>query len=227
MLCTALAASSPAFAQAPPPAPPSAVPAAAQPVAPPATGADGTFKPESGSTPSSSFPGFGQRDAFVLSFENVLGFMSQTTGSDNREESVASAGTIPSLIWGDIGLFGVSEGGFTYGALVGVEHWFLKGDDLTILRLRPRIGYGTSFPKARRIGVWLRTGPSWMVVFEGDTRLNYLAWSIDGFIVVKPAEHVGILCGPTADIHLIGRDNHGNSEKYQVIGLSVGLLGEF
>src|SRR4029079_975928 len=94
--------------------------------------------------------GFGQRDSFVLSAEQLLGFQTQETKTEqdngpDQSTSVDSVGMHP-IFWESIGLFGMQSTGLTFGAVVGVSYLPAKSDSsdsavkLTLVRLRPRIG---------------------------------------------------------------------------------------
>ncbi len=179
-------------------------------------------------------PGFGERDAFVFSVENVFGFQSQSFG----DTDIDSKGLQPAF-WGDVGLFGVRSSGFSYGALLGVSHLRLSQSSssntssITVLRLGPRLGWAGA-TKNSFLGFWLRGGPSVFALTTDDDSSDAswfyaLAISAEAYMVITPAPHLGIVAGPHFDIHLIGNDPDGSDDeaKYSSVGFGVGLMGEF
>lgn len=173
---------------------------------------------------------FGERDSFAFTVENLLGIVTTSVGQGDESSSVDTLGMLPPY-WGDVGLFSMSPNGFNWGALVGFEHLAVTdGADVTLLKLRPRLGWATS--KNQTLGAWLRGGPSLMMAHSGaedggDAQTSELfALGFEGYVVITPAEHVGILFGPHADFHLVGHASEGDDPTYSSYGLSFGLMGE-
>lgn len=173
--------------------------------------------------------GFGARDSFAFTVENVFGYVSTSVGAGDKTVSVDTTGLLPPY-WGDVGLFSMSPGGVNWGALLGFEHLIPKdGGNGTSAKLRPRIGYATS---KNWLGFWLRGGPSFLFAHESgdeDSDSNssaMLALGFEAYAVMMPVDHVGILLGPHADIHLLGSASKGDDPSYSSYGLSLGLMGE-
>lgn len=170
--------------------------------------------------------GFGNRDSFVFSVENIFGFQHLEFGQSGSSGSASiDSKVMDPFFWGNVGLFGMYDNGLTLGGVVGLTHEFQKGDDFTILRLKPRVGYAGS--ATQYFGYWLRGGPSLYSSFSGDTQINVLSLGAEAYAVVTPVPHLGILIGPNVDISVYGRDNHSTKEKLTEYGLMCGLMGEF
>ncbi len=173
---------------------------------------------------------FGARDSFAFTVENVFGYVSTSIGVGDETVSVDMMGLLPPY-WGDVGLFSMSTSGINWGALLGFEHLVPKdGGNMTMVKLRPRVGYATS--KKNWLGFWLRGGPSVLLAREsGDedsdsSRSALLALGFEACAVMMPVDHIGILLGPHADIHLLGSASQGDDPSYSSYGLSFGLMGE-
>ncbi len=183
--------------------------------------------------------GFGHRDAFAFTLEQVFGFEHLELGSEdsNGNSHTQSYDTKPmgALYWGDVGLFSVSQNGLTLGTLLGFTHVFVPSgsdsavgngsEDATIIRLKPRIGYaGAATPS---FGYWLRGGPSFFTAFSGsDNQVYSFAAGAEAYVVITPYPHFSVLLGPNFDINIFGRDHDGNPAKVTQYGMSVGLMGE-
>jgi hypothetical protein len=96
-----------------------------------------------------------------------------------------------------------------------------------------RVGYAHMF--SDRAGIWPRGGftyhsISWDQGLLGeDTSTNGFALTVEVPFVLSPADHFGILLGPTFDIDLTGTaDGDASGErkhKFRSIGLQIGLMG--
>lgn len=182
-------------------------------------------------------PGFGERDSFVLSVERSFGFVQQTLGEEDEDYTIESKGFF-TPIWGDIGLFDVSDG-VTWGALLGFTQVHQSGDgdalgggdsNLYVIRLKPRVGF--TFAKDDQLAAWLRVGPSLLLAHSSeedsdDTTDYYFAASGEAYVVYTPVEHIGLVAGPVLDIHVFGRDEDDNKVSYGSFGLAAGMFGEF
>jgi hypothetical protein len=189
--------------------------------------------------------GFGNRDAFVFSVEDVFGFTSheftsEDASGEEESNSTDSLGLQP-LLWGNIGLHDISSSGLTLGVLLGAGYDRTEipffGQDVEIsvatVRIGPRIGYAGSLQP--NFGYWIRGGPSALMQFasiesdgEDETASAYMfAISGEAYAVIVPAPHFGILIGPHADIHVWGNTDDGDDVGYTAFGLGVGLMGEF
>ncbi len=174
--------------------------------------------------------GFGEREAFVLSVERSFGFVSQTFGVEDNDDTFESQGFF-TPIWGDIGFFDASDS-VTWGALLGVSHLHFGDDDdsgFLVVRAKPRVGF--TFAKDEQIGAWLRFGPSFLLVSSSsdnsdDDTSYYFAGSGEAYLVYTPVEHFGLLAGPVIDIHIYGQDDDDNDVSYRSFGLAAGLFGE-
>jgi len=174
--------------------------------------------------------GFGKRDSLAFTVENLLGFVSNLGRVRRRSPVVRYPRDAASLL-GDLGLFSMSPTGFNWGALVGVGAPRISDSgDATVLRLRPRVGWAVS--KNDKVGFWLRGGPS-LLMFRatGDEDSSsssqaMLALGAEAYAVFTLVEHVGILVGPHADIHLLGSASEGDDPSFSTFGVSLGLLGE-
>ena len=183
-----------------------------------------TFSPPSRAQAADA--GFGNRDAFVLSVERIAGFQSQDFGGNSG--SIDTLGFQP-LYWGGLGLFGVWETGLTLGALIGAtridsEIFGDENETITLLQLRPRIGYAGTLQK--NFGFWVRGGPTYIMAFsddEDEDASRILALGGELYAVITPVPHVGILFGPHAEFHVTGTDD----DEYSSYGLTLGLMGEF
>lgn len=175
--------------------------------------------------------GFGKRDAFVLSVERILGFQDQNYG----DASLDSTGFHP-VLWAQLGLFDVSEGGLTWGTLVGFTHVRATDGDssFSIFTLLPRVGYAGSTTDS--FGFWIRGGPGGRLIADHDAGESRYTVSLGGELygVITPAPHVGILIGPHAEFNLFGGDSEDcppgqdcPDPEYQSLGLTIGLMGEF
>lgn len=170
---------------------------------------------------------FADRDTFVLSIERFLGFQSQEFGGGDNSPTYDSTGMQP-IYWGNVGLFGISSSGLALGTTIGFTYFesnlFDDDDDsgAGILRLGPRIGYAGSTDR-REFGYWVRGGPTLLAVFSDEEMTMMLAGTIELYAVIRPVEHLGILVGPHADIHITGEDD----AEYSSLGLTFGLMGEF
>ncbi len=176
--------------------------------------------------------GFGNRDSFVFSVENVFGFQHLEFGQSGSSGTTSiDTKVMHPFFWGNVGFFGVYDSGLSLGGLVGVTHEFVHNDafnpghDFTILRLKPRVGYAGSVTPF--FGYWVRGGPSLFSTISGDSKVNIFSFGGEAYAVVSPVPHFGILIGPNADIYIYGRDNHGKKESLTAYGLTCGLMGEF
>jgi hypothetical protein len=190
-------------------------------------------------------PGFGRRDAFVFSIEDVFGFASTEVESEDSQGETQSNSTdsigLQPLLWGNIGLHKVWSSGLTFGVLLGAGYdrttLPIFGQDIDIsvatFRVGPRIGYaGTAQPT---FGYWVRGGPTALMQFasiesddDDDSASAYLfAISAEAYAVILPAPHIGILIGPHADIGVYGTTDDGEDTNYTSFGLGIGLMGEF
>ena len=178
-------------------------------------------------------PGFGARDSFVLSFERVFGFQTQELGDGDEDPTIDSVGLYP-FLWGNVGFFGVEDGGLSYGTTVGVGHLSSPGFDddatFTLARLGPRIGYAGHVATTPWFGYWLRGGPSFLLAFleqENENATSFaIAATLEAYAVMTPVPHFGVMLGPHVDIHLYG-DAEGEDFVYRSYGLTLGLMGEF
>lgn len=170
---------------------------------------------------------FGQRDEFIFSVERIFGFQNQKFDDDGG--SYEATGFHP-LYWAGLGLFSVSSSGLSFGALLGATRfeYDLGGSDeevsATVLQLRPRIGYGGT-EKEGRFGYWVRVGPGALFAFSEDDSQQAFSVGGEGYVVLFPAPHVGILVGPHADFHLAGSGD--GDPYYRTYGLTAGIMGEF
>ena len=179
---------------------------------------------------------FGERGAFVVSMERLLGFQNQQFAESGS--SWDSTGFHP-FAWSGLGLFGMSASGLNFGALVGVTRLTLDTGDGAftshLVQVRPRVGFaGTE--KEGRFGYWVRLGPGALFTFSSDDggggsissddKSSY-AFSLGGeaYAVVFPAPHVGVMFGPHADFHVHGGGD--GDPEYKSYGLTAGLMGEF
>lgn len=170
--------------------------------------------------------GFGNRDSFVFSVENIFGFEHLELGQSGSSDTTSiDSKVMDPFFWGNVGLFGMYDSGLTLGAVVGLTHEFQKGDDFTILRLKPRVGYAGS--ATQYFGYWIRGGPSLYTSVSGDSTVNVFSFGAEAYGVITPVPHLGILVGPNADISIYGHDNQGNKWKLTEYGLECGLMGEF
>ncbi|MCA9593035.1 MAG: hypothetical protein KC776_06985 [Myxococcales bacterium] len=183
---------------------------------------------------------FGERDSFVVSIERIFGFQGQNLFGQNND----SIGFHP-ILWGNVGLFAVQSSGLSFGSTVGLAHVRdLTGDDkdsFTVARLGPRIGYAGWLKQG--FGYWVRGGPSAMFLFSKQENtdangqkttesqnMELFQLSLEAYVVIAPTDHLGILVGPHADIHLFGLasdDVDSDAKKYRSAGLTVGLMGDF
>lgn len=178
-------------------------------------------------------PGFGARDSFVLSVERIFGFQTQELGDGDEDPTIDSVGLYP-FLWGNVGLFGVEDGGLSYGTTIGVGHLTSPSIDnettLTLVRVGPRIGYAGHVATTPWFGYWLRGGPSFLLAFiedEDDDATSYaIAATLEAYAVMTPVPHFGVLLGPHIDIHIHG-DAEGEDFVYRSYGLTLGLMGEF
>lgn len=187
--------------------------------------------------PDAPAEGFGERDSFVLSVERSFGFVQQKLGEEDYDTTVESKGFFTPL-WGEIGLFDVSDG-VTWGALVGFTQLHQgggdgnfgdEGTDLYLIRLKPRVGF--TFAKDDKIAAWLRFGPSLLLVHSSndgsdDSTSYYFAASGEAYLVYTPVEHIGLVAGPVLDVNVFGRDDDDNKISYGSFGLAAGMFGEF
>jgi hypothetical protein len=194
---------------------------------------------ESGSTaapPAEKGPG--QRGSFLLSIENVFGYLHQSFSEGGTDLTFDNTGFFPATLGTRLGLHGVTDSGITYGGIVGVTHVSNTGSGTggsTLLELGPRIGYAFMLPKAPTIGLWGRVGPTFTYADSFDNGGSDNAWfldlSFDAFIVWTPVEHFGLLAGPTLDVALTGNDSppQGQSAKitYGTFGMGFGLVFDF
>ena len=173
--------------------------------------------------------GFGERDSFVLSLERSFGFVDQTIGDDDNDTTISSHGTFTPL-WGDIGLFGVSDN-MTFGTVLGLTNLHSDdGDDDSIFRLKPRLGFTTA--KDECLAAWLRFGPSMFLIHsvpeDQDSSTTHM-WAASGEVygVYTPVEHIGILGGLIVDFNLYGKDEDDEDTGYSSFGMTAGIFGEF
>jgi len=174
--------------------------------------------------------GFGARDSFAFTVENVFGYVSTSVGAGDKTVSVDTTGLLPPY-WGDVGLFSMSPGGVNWGALLGFEHLIHpeRRRERDERQAPTAIGYATS---KNWLGFWLRGGPSFLFAHESGDEDSYssssamLALGFEAYAVMMPVDHVGILLGPHADIHLLGSASKGDDPSYSSYGLSLGLMGE-
>jgi len=182
-------------------------------------------------TPAAAQEGgrFGQRDAFVLSVERIVGFQNQKFDEDGG--SVDSTGLQP-VYWGSLGLFSMSSSGLNFGALFGVTRLDLDqgffgdpdGLEVTLVQLRPRIGYaGTE--KEGRFGYWVRGGPTLVYAHSEDNDSQAFAAGFEAYAVFFPAPRIGVMLGPHAEFHLAGSGD--GDPYYKSTGLTAGIMGEF
>ncbi len=180
---------------------------------------------------------FGQRDSFVVSIERIFGFQGQKFGELNND----SIGFHPAL-WGNVGLFAMTQNGLNFGTTVGLSHTRdLTGDSkgsLTFVRLGPRIGYAGWMKQD--FGYWLRGGPSALFAFlnsetkdsagntdSSSSDAEYFQLSLEAYVVIMAADHVGILVGPHVDIHLFHTGDASDDAVFRSAGLTAGLMGDF
>lgn len=164
--------------------------------------------------------GFGNRDAVLFSVENVLGLEHFVMGSLSVD-----ARPMTPLYWGNLGVSVVDRSGFTFGGTFGASHVFLDSKDqrdVTLVRLRPRVGYAGS--TTQWFGYWLRGGPSMMLArLGGDDTVVSALFGAEAYAVITPVPHLGLLIGPSLDYGVYTK-NAGTTYEY---GLSAGLFGEF
>ena len=177
-------------------------------------------------------PGFGDTDAFAFTVEEILGFQNQEFGEEDEPLNLDDRGMQPTFR-GDLGFHSIDASGLTLGGAIGLEVIFLdspgSGDDdgsLTIIRIRPRIGYAGS--KSPYLGFWIRGGPSIFHIGadfgEGSTQnTNTLAASFEVYGVITPFPSLAILLGPNADFNLWGKTEHDRDAAVSTVGASIGI----
>lgn len=167
---------------------------------------------------------FGSRDEFVLSLEKLAGYQSQEFGGASLE----GLGFHP-FFWGSVGLHSVQSSGLTFGVLLGATYLNSpasdsndESDSLTLLQLRPRIGYAGWLE--RSLGYWVRIGPTLVMVMNDDDSAYSFGVGGEAYAVVRAAKHVGVLGGIHFDPAIVADEDENEFGSY---GLTVGLMGEF
>jgi hypothetical protein len=194
--------------------------------------------------PAAEQKGFGERGSVLFSVESVFGILQQDyfsggNGNNNGgfDTGLNHAGFFPAgLVGTRLAVHGLTEGGITYGGIVGFATASDTGSSdghTTVLQLGPRIGYAGALPKFKPIGYWARIGPTLQYVDSGSHGSSLNLWlldlSIEAFIVWTPVEHFGVLAGPSFDIGLAGHESSPNGGSgqdvgYKSVGVSLGLV---
>jgi hypothetical protein len=173
---------------------------------------------EVSSEPSAA--GFGKRASFLLALDNAVGISSERLG--RSPDAVGVMGVFPGVFGPRIGLHGATSDGVTIGANVGLGMLVLGGGgSFARLSVAPRVGYaGSASPT---FGYWFRGGPSLHYLHaDGGGGGALLGAGFEGFAVITPVDHMGVLLGPTAELGLTGTDG----VKYTSFGFSVGLVAD-
>jgi hypothetical protein len=170
---------------------------------------------------------FGRRSSVVLGVDNVFGYVNEGVSSDKGGRPIETKGFFPGLFGPRLGVDGVFDSGLSLGAGLQLYRVHLKGSssDGTIINVAPRVGYVVPFEKV--FGAWLRAGPNVMMQVGDDDTTLYLAARLEGFFVITPAPHFGILAGPSFDFGLATSRSKGSNEgKWHSEAFLLGLFGE-
>jgi hypothetical protein len=178
--------------------------------------------------------GFGQRSSFVFSVQDVFGFVSeettsQQTVSENRTSSLDTKGFFPVAYGPRLGFDGIAKSGLSYGTrFTGWRAANPNADDagsMLFLELGPRLGWATASNET--IGFWLRGGPLFLFLAGSDTSKIAIDATIEGFLVVTPVDHFGLLFGPSIDIPIYGSSSKGSNQTVGRKSVLFGLFTDF
>lgn len=231
-LACVLALPSGAWAQESPAVPPAGPPAAA-PATPPPPAATAAAVP-----PAEPSPAPRRYTGHVLSIENLFGLheMEETEESrsgQSRSKTYSSTG-FASLLAPRLGYQYATQSGLIGGFLVGMQRLHLTqevspsrrepddGTNVTLVELRPRIGYGVLQPG---VGGWVRVGPNAMYVRASGETSYAISAGFDAGLVVSPIPRVGILFGMGVDLALTGKSipEEGANRSYSMATRSFTL----
>jgi hypothetical protein len=174
-------------------------------------------------------PNFGRRSHLIVTVENILGGVSESTSEANVTDSSTSLNS-NGLFAGYTGprfgvhaAFGPSITAGTGIGVWGVREMPLRGDASTtsVVRIAPRIGWIPALGPL--LGLWLRAGPT-IVVLNGHDKITFYDLSIDALVAWTPYQHFGVIAGPQLDIALSGKSSGANDLRYQSSAFFIGLF---
>jgi hypothetical protein len=153
------------------------------------------------------------RNAFLISFENLAGVTYD--GQDGRR-ALHHVG-LGSTLGPRIGVHGLFGGGLTLGGVLATLATYDEGRTrTTAVFFGPRAGLWLS---GRVVGVWPRAG----VNVVGTGRNAYLSWTLEAPITLHVTSHVVLLVGPLVERQI----TEVNRLTYLNVSLTAGLMGAF
>jgi hypothetical protein len=188
-----------------------------------------TARADDRTTPES--PNFGRRSHLIVTAENILGGASEsisTSQSTSGEEtSLNSNGLFAGYTGPRVGAHAAFGPSITAGMGLGV--WAVKDttskdkpQTTSVVRVAPRIGWIPALGPF--LGLWLRAGPTFVVLDAPNGKLTFVDLSFDALVAWTPFQHFGVIVGPQFDVAVSGKSEGSSDIRYQSSAFFAGLF---